>query len=335
MRTRPPDLDDAAVIGALAEGWHIRAEAATYVPEGGGSHHWRVTDAAGAAYFVTVDDLDERDWLGSTRDEVFEGASRALRTAAALRDSAGLRFVVAPLATSDGGVIKRLGPRHAVSVYDFVPGTSFAFSPYPAPALRRAVLDMVVALHQATGTVEDFAPTRGVAVGYREDLDAFLRDPAQPWDAGPFSEGAHQLLGAHSAELTEVVAGFDLLAERTLAEGGHVVTHGEPHPANVMRVGHDVMLIDWDTVGLAPPERDLWLVVEEGTADSDRYEAATGRRVDHTAMTLYRLRWYLDDLASAIRLFRHGHDRTADTEGWWDGLAPRIAALASWRKALG
>ena len=102
-----------------------------------------------------------------------------------------------------------------------------------------------------------------------------------------------------------------------------------------MRVGYDVVLIDWDTVGLARPERDLWLVVEEGTGDSDRYEAASGRRVDPAAMTLYRLRWYLDDIASAIRLFRHGHDRTADTEGWWEGLAPRVDALASWRHALG
>jgi spectinomycin phosphotransferase len=336
VRARPPHLGDAAVIEALAEGWHIRPEAWAYVPEGGGSHHWKVTDAEGAAYFVTVDDLDDRDWLGRTRDEVFEGAGRALRTAAALRDRARLRFVVAPLATRDGGVITRLDLRYAVSVYEFLAGRSFAFGPYPTPALRHAVLDMVIALHEATPTVEDIAPTPEAAVGHREDLDAFLRDPAQPWDTGPFSEGAHQLLGAHWAELAEVVAGFDHLVERTaLAGDGLVVTHGEPHPANVMQVDNNVMLIDWDTVGLAPPERDLWLVVEEGTGDSDHYEASTGRRVDPAAMTLYRLRWYLDDIASAIRLLRHDHDRTADTEGWWEGLAPRIAALASWREALG
>ena len=336
MRARPPDLSDAAVLEALAEGWHISPEAWAYVPEGGGSHHWKVTDAQGAAYFVTVADLDEQDWLGRTRDEVFGGAGRALRTATALRDSAGLRFVVAPLATSDRGVIKRLGSRYAMSVYEFLAARSFAFGPYPSPALRRAVLDMVIALHQATGAVEAVAVTCAPAVGHREDLDEFLRDPTQRWDAGPFSEGAQQILGAHSAELAEVVAGFDDLVERTAPAGRSlVVTHGEPHPANVMRVGYDVVLIDWDTVGLARPERDLWLVVEEGTGDSDRYEAASGRRVDPAAMTLYRLRWYLDDIASAIRLFRHGHDRTADTEGWWEGLAPRVDALASWRHALG
>jgi spectinomycin phosphotransferase len=77
------------------------------------------------------------------------------------------------------------------------------------------------------------------------------------------------------------------------------------------------------------------LVLEEGSGDAERYEAATGRRIDAAAIVLYRLRWYLDDIASAVRLFRHGHNRTADTERWWEGLAPRLAALESWREAVG
>jgi spectinomycin phosphotransferase len=324
------------VIAALDEGWDIRPESSVYVPEGGGSHHWKVTDSAGGAYFVTVDDLDERDWLGKTRDDVYEGASRALGTAAALRGRAGLRFVVAPLTAADGGVVRRLGPRYAVSVYPFLEGMSYTFGPYPSTALRWAALDMVAALHQATAWVADVAPLREVAVGHREGLNAFLHDPAKAWDGGPFSEGAQQLFAEHWAELADVVAGFDHLVERiTPGADGLVVTHGEPHPANVMRVSDGVVLIDWDTVGLAPPERDLWLVVEEGSGDTERYEAVTGRRINPAAMVLYRLRWYLDDIASAVRLFRHAHDRTPDTERWWEELASRLAALASWREAVG
>jgi spectinomycin phosphotransferase len=336
VRARPADLDDRAVVDAVVAGWRVQPQAWAYVPEGGGSHHWRVTDTSGEAFFVTVDDLDDRDWLGKTPDEVFEGARRALRTACALRAGAGLRFVVTPLTTADGDVIKRLGPRYAVSVYRYLAGHSFPFGPYPSPALRRAGLDMVAALHQATPAVADIAPSRPAAVGHREDLDEYLRDPAQPWGGGPFSQQAHQLLGAHVAELADVLAGFDRLGRRTSpSEDGLVVTHGEPHPANVMRVGSELVLIDWDTIGLALPERDLWLVVEDGTGDAEHYEASTGRRVDAATMTLYRLRWYLDDIASAVRLFRNAHDRTADTEGWWEGLAPRLAALDSWRRTLG
>ena len=174
LRARPRDLDDAEMIEALVDGWDICPESSAYLPEGGGSHHWKVTDSVGGAYFVTVDDLDERDWLGSTRDDVFEGASRALETASALRGRAGLHFVVAPLSATDGGVVKRLGPRYALSVYPFLAGMSFSFGAYPSPALRSAALDMVAALHRATAAVADIAPPREVAVGHREDLDAFL-----------------------------------------------------------------------------------------------------------------------------------------------------------------
>jgi hypothetical protein len=46
------------------------------------------------------------------------------------------------------------------------------------------------------------------------------------------------------------------------------------------------------------------------------------------------LRWYLDDLASAIRLFRNGHRDTADTRLWWEGLAPRLERLPRWLDLL-
>ena len=42
------------------------------------------------------------------------------------------------------------------------------------------------------------------------------------------------------------------------------MTHGEPHAGNVMRTDEGRLLVDWDTVALAPPERDLWMLVVGG-----------------------------------------------------------------------
>lgn len=78
-----------------------------YVPEGGGSHHWKLTGDDGQPHFVTVDDLDDKDWMGDTRRTVFEGLERALGTAAALRYEAGLEFVVAPIPARDGELLRR------------------------------------------------------------------------------------------------------------------------------------------------------------------------------------------------------------------------------------
>jgi hypothetical protein len=58
---------------ALAEGWHLHAGSMEYVPEGGGSHHWRAIDEDGESHFVTIDDLDDKDWMGDTREAVLDG----------------------------------------------------------------------------------------------------------------------------------------------------------------------------------------------------------------------------------------------------------------------
>ena len=54
--------------GALADGWGLDVAAADYAALGAGSYHWFVRDAEGARAFVTVDDLDQKTWLGDTRD---------------------------------------------------------------------------------------------------------------------------------------------------------------------------------------------------------------------------------------------------------------------------
>lgn len=117
MRSPPADLVLEHLAAALAEGWHLRPALADYVPEGGGSHHWKVTGEDGLVRFVTVDDLDDKDWLGGTREAVSGGLGRALGTAAALRDRAGLDFVVAPLAARDGGLLRRVDDRYTVCVF--------------------------------------------------------------------------------------------------------------------------------------------------------------------------------------------------------------------------
>ena len=50
------------------------------------------------------------------------------------------------------------------------------------------------------------------------------------------------------------------------------------------------------------------------------YSRATGRAVDHAAISFYRLAWTLDDLASCTGLLRSGHQRNQDTERAWKSL---------------
>jgi hypothetical protein len=190
VRSQPADLAADELSTVLAEGWGLHVASLEYVPAGGGSYHWRVTGADGRPHFVTADDLDGKDWLGSTRGAVFSGLKRALSTAFVLRHDVGLDFVVAPATGRDGEVLCRLGGRYAVSVFPFLAGRSYPFGPYPDARLRGMALDMMAALHQSTSAVRELAPGHVPSFGGLAELDAFLLDPDRLGHRRPRPAGA-------------------------------------------------------------------------------------------------------------------------------------------------
>jgi len=131
------------------------------------------------------------------------------------------------------------------------------------------------------------------------------------------------LLAAAADRVRSLLETFDRLAG-TVRGGERVITHGEPHAGNVMRSGPQRMLVGWDTVGLAPPERDLWMVIGAAGPGSRRYARLTGWAVDPAALALYRLRWALDDISAFVNQLRTEHRRTADTEHAWLALKQTV-----------
>ena len=71
------------------------------------------------------------------------------------------------------------------------------------------------------------------------------------------------------------------------------------------------MLVDWDTCLLAPPERDLWMLVGEdpGILDASTRQR-TGVALDPRLLEAYRLRWDLADVESCVRVLRAPHTAT-------------------------
>jgi spectinomycin phosphotransferase len=153
VKDLPEGVETSALIDSLAEGWGFFVETIHYAPVGFGSYHWVATDPRGTRGFVTVDDLEQKPWLGDTRETVFDGLMRAFDTAVALRD-AGLGFVVAPILTSDGEAMRRIGARHTIALFPFVEGQAGRFGEYGTAEERAAVVTMFAQLHQATSAVE-------------------------------------------------------------------------------------------------------------------------------------------------------------------------------------
>jgi spectinomycin phosphotransferase len=351
VRDRPAGITERDLVHALADGWGLPAETLRYAPVGGGSYHWVLTSGPGEQWFVTVDDLDDKGWLGRTRPAVFAGLRTALDASVTLRREAGLGFVAAPVPSLDGQSLRPLGDTHTVAVFPFLHGSEGEWDkPLTAPDLDELVA-MLAALHSVDPAAVRLQ-RREVDLSWRDDLELALRELGRPWTGGPFAEPARELLAAAAGPVRRGLDALDRWARTMPAAENLVITHGEPHPGNTIRVAPApatapaanvapaaaggpgpasgaIMLIDWDTAGLAPPERDLWMVATETGAELRRYTELTGRPVDMAAIELYRLRWALDDLSCFVRDLRAPHRRTPGSEHAWQALQITITEITA------
>lgn len=268
----------------------------TYVPVGFGDYHWTIADR----WFASVSDLHNKAYCG-TKTTALAGLSRAMNTVSALQ----LPFAVTPLKADNGETVIQLDERYALSVFPFLNGTSGRFGDPFSPADHNEVLTILAALHSCEPPAD--TPVLDVNPPNRGELEALLRDPGE-WTGGPYSARARRLLTAKRALIRELLAEFDRLAGQTSTKA--VVTHGEPHPGNLIRTEDGLKLIDWDTVGLAIPERDLSRLDGEFT----RYTELTGHVPDPAGLALYRLRWRLDDIADLAVWLRAPHEQSRDAE---------------------
>src|SRR5579862_896447 len=141
-------MNERDLAQALTHGWGLAGWTLKYAPVGAGSYHWTAAGhAPGERRFVTVDDLDDKGWLGRTRPAVLAGLRAAMDTAVALRQ-AGLGFVAAPEPALAGGTVRPLGVRYAVTVFPFLAGSPGDWDePLTAPE-RGELVAMLAALHR-------------------------------------------------------------------------------------------------------------------------------------------------------------------------------------------
>ncbi len=330
MDTPPPaTLDDEDVVDALESGWAMTATDIRYMPKGAGSYHWLAETVGQCNYFITIDDLDTKPWIATERDPTFDGLEVAYEAAETLHDGAGLGFVVGPVRGDDGSVVLRLSDQYSMAVFPCVEGVPGRWG----QAMEEAHTELprlLAQLHDATPLVAGRISHRPLDVPKRAHLMAALDAVDRPWEGGAFSEPARHALADHAAQITSWLDHLDDLATELDGAGIEpVVTHGEPHPGNLIRTGQGLRLIDWDTVALATPERDLWMLADTTPDAVSSYERLTGRSADSAAIAFYRLAWTLTDIALLTVVFSSPHPRTEWVEQKWRGFLDLLGGAPS------
>ena len=329
MLTPPDGLPEAALTAVLGRRWDMTVAAAVYRPVGWGSHHWAVTDAAGSRWFVTADELahkrmSEREPLGAAF-----GRLRASLAAATELRASGAAFVVAPVRTGDGEPLARVDDRFGVAVYPFVDGQSFDWGEFSSPEHRLGVLRLVAAVHTAPAAASrprwpTTSPCRAGRRWRRPSTPRATLPAPGPTRCGrpSWSGGTRRRSGGCSPGTT------------ASCHGPVRCGQGGPHPWRAPPRQHDAdrsrgwVLIDWDTVLVAPPERDLWLIDPGDGTMLDAYASATG--VSPVPLfDAYRLRWDIADIAAGVGRFRRPHAGSPEDDKAWGLLANLIERLAA------
>jgi aminoglycoside phosphotransferase (APT) family kinase protein len=328
----PPDgLSEHDLAEVLERCWQLRTATMTYLPVGFGSHHWEVTDQAGTRWFVTADELHRLQEHASEPLDLAFGRLRAALGAAADLSAAGLDFVVAPVPTSEGEPLARAGAEFSVALHPLVDGQSFSWGEFSSPAHKRAVLDLLIAVHTAPGAARQRALTEGFAIPHRDELELALAPGSDRLaERGPYARPVAELIAGHAAPITDLLSRYDGLAAQARAEPGRaVLTHGEPHPGNTMLTSGGWRLIDWDTALIAPPERDLWSLDPGDGSVLAAYAQATGVTPLAGLLELYRVRWDLADVAIDVSRFRRRHAGTIEDDECWKNLRSIVGQIGA------
>jgi spectinomycin phosphotransferase len=281
VREAPEGLDQEALLSVIQRQWTAEIDAVEHLPVGFGAHHWVATIKGRPTQFVTLDTVDGKH----------DAASLEAAYAVASGLMFPLDFVVAPVPSHAGSFTLPFA-HGVVSVTPWVSGDN------PDGIDLDAVARMLRRLHAVSPPSGIPRWTTITPPSLPADLSELCRTP---WSEGPYGERARSAIRARLDAIAEWSDAYHALAGLAHRRPW-VITHGEPGEHNLMLAVDKLLLVDWETVRLAPAERDWRTLVERGLRVED---------VDAAMLDLFDLEWRLDEISQYAAWFASPHTGSA------------------------
>lgn len=294
MREPPPGFDAEDLLTAIRSGWNTDVVRVEHVAVGFGAHHWAAYVSNRPALFVTFDRLQPR--------RAAEDLEAAYSGAVALRLT-GLEFVLAPLLGRAGSPIVRFRDG-ALSCTPWQEGTSGGNLDVVWTSRALARLHAV----PPPEVIPRWKPL--VPPDFADELELRL---TRPWGPGPYADRARNAVGEHLADLARWTTRYHELATHTRTRAW-VATHGEPHSDNQLLTSRGRYLLDWESLKLAPPERDLRALADAGALVD----------ADPEMLEMFDLEWRLDEINQFATWFAAEHHGTQDDRIAFDALLDEL-----------
>lgn len=301
MREHPTHVSDGDIRDQVWAHWLPHVDQVTHLPVGLAAWHWQASAAGRPTLFVTLDRLGSHHTMKSLE--------AAYRAAAAL--SRELEFVVPNRPTVLGRCTVPMGV-DLLSVTPWLEG-EVGDGSLPGEAEATATVSMLDRLHAAPAppTLPRWRPV--VHPSFASRLQERL---SRPWQEGPYGEQVRHTLGELVDQVSTWTADYLRLASHT-DPATWVPTHGAPHTGNQVSTPVGVRLVDWESVKLAPRERDLLYLESEGW----------GRLVDADPdlVAMFALEQRLDQVSRYADWFEAPHGDTGSDRAALDGVHREFA----------
>lgn len=304
-----PDLPDSLIIDRLAVHYALTTAHLAFLPLGADFNTavYRVEDAAGTAFFLKL------------RRGPFDVNTV---TVPSFLKSTGIDEVIAPLKTRNGSLWTHLH-EYTMTLFPFIEGQDgYEVNLTPAQWLQFGRVLRQLHDAQPPAAIEQHLP--------REMFDPRLRDQVRAYQArvetADFAEPSAARLAVfmreHRARISGLVERAGQLAGE-LQEQAHnhvVLCHGDIHAGNLhLTPGGDLYLVDWDTLLMAPKEKDLAMiggsaVWKDAAQERIFYEGYGPVQVNRPALAYYRFERIIADIAAYCEQLLDSNEGGEDRE---------------------
>ncbi len=245
----------------------------------------------------------------------------------------GISGIAAPLRTKDGQ-LHRMFDRYRMMVYPYLQGEN-GFD-VPLSKDQWGMLGQTLhAIHNVPLPDRLRQPLRRETFSpiWRDLLSWYLQLVSKQTFADVYADKLASLLCRQQVRMTHLVTrAAKLFAELIREPPPYVLCHGDIHGGNVMVDGVDVVnVVDWDTLLLAPKERDLMFVgggVGGVWNDPQEvqwfYEGYGGEPVNMLALVYYRYERIAEDTAVTCQALLDSQDGGADREQYYCNLVEQF-----------
>ena len=326
-----PELPDEKLIACLQAAYALHSSQIAFLPLG--------ADVNTAVYQVITSDTTP--YFLKLRRGHFDAVTVAIPRCLSEQ---GIAQIIAPIATRGGRLWTRVDA-YTMSVYPFVTG----HNGFEVELADHQWIDLGIALkgiHSAPvpPALWQQLPREDYSPHWRNLVRSFQVQAEENAFAEPVAAELAVFMQSKRAVITDLVTRAEqlgnMLAQRSLET---VLCHADIHAGNVLIEDSDTLyIVDWDTLIVAPKERDLMFVgagignVWRSSREAELFYQGYGpTEIDPMALTYYRYERIVQDIAAYCEQLLltdvGGEDRAVELRHFVNSFLPNSVVEIAYR----